>query len=290
GRDITDTLPSKRNIGIIFQNYALWPHLSVEKNISYGLEIKKYPEGIIRDKVKKVLEITQLTPFKDYYPTKLSGGQQQRVALARAIVNEPEVLLLDEPLSNLDTKLREEMRTEIQWLQKEIGITMVYVTHDRREAMAMGKRIAVINKGRIVEIGSPLDLYFHPLNRFTAEFLGEINILEGKVGKIAGHYTEIITEEGVFTTAKTIPVEGQELEIGFRPENIKINPVDRENIIVGIVKDIEYSGETAKIKIETKKGNNFFLRVLSGVAKNMQRECEISFSISSEDLIVFSAK
>ncbi|MCM8829923.1 MAG: ABC transporter ATP-binding protein, partial [Candidatus Omnitrophica bacterium] len=208
GKDITDVPPSKRNIGIVFQNYALWPHLSVWKNISYGLEIKKYPEGIIRDKVERILEITQLMPFKDYYPTKLSGGQQQRVALARAIVNEPEVLLLDEPLSNLDAKLREEMRTEIQWIQKETGITMVYVTHDRREAMAMGRRIAVINEGGIVEIGSPLDLYFHPSNRFTAVFLGEINILKGKVGKTTGNYTEIITEEGVFTTAKAIPVEG----------------------------------------------------------------------------------
>ncbi|MDD3726085.1 MAG: ABC transporter ATP-binding protein, partial [Candidatus Ratteibacteria bacterium] len=153
GRDITNTPPSKRNIGIVFQNYALWPHLSVWKNVSYGLEIKKYPDGIIKKKVEEVLEITKLTPFKEYYPSNLSGGQQQRVALARTIVNEPDVLLLDEPLSNLDAQLREEMRTEIQRLQKETGITMVYVTHDRREAMAMGTKIALINGGRIIEVG-----------------------------------------------------------------------------------------------------------------------------------------
>lgn len=288
GRDITNTPPSKRNIGIVFQNYALWPHLSVWKNVSYGLEIKKYPDGIIKKKVEEVLEITKLTPFKEYYPSNLSGGQQQRVALARTIVNEPDVLLLDEPLSNLDAQLREEMRTEIQRLQKETGITMVYVTHDRREAMAMGTKIALINGGRIIEVGSPLQLYFHPQNRYTAEFLGEINIIRGRVGKITTNYTEILTEEGTLTIAKIIPLEGKEIEMGFRPENIHLYPADKQNVLTGVVKEIEYSGETAKVRIETKKGNNFFLRLLSREMKNIQKDCELSFSISPDDLIVFS--
>ncbi|MDD3726622.1 MAG: TOBE domain-containing protein, partial [Candidatus Ratteibacteria bacterium] len=177
---------------------------------------------------------------------------------------------------------------EIQRLQKETGITMVYVTHDRREAMAMGTKIALINGGRIIEVGSPLQLYFHPQNRYTAEFLGEINIIRGRVGKITTNYTEILTEEGTLTIAKIIPLEGKEIEMGFRPENIHLYPADKQNVLTGVVKEIEYSGETAKVRIETKKGNNFFLRLLSREMKNIQKDCELSFSISPDDLIVFS--
>lgn len=287
GKDITETPPSKRNIGIVFQNYALWPHLSVWKNISYGLEIKKYPYEVIKKKVEKILEITKLTPFKDYYPTKLSGGQQQRVAFARAIVNEPEILLLDEPLSNLDATLRDEMRTEIQRIQKETGITMVYVTHDRKEAMTLGTRIAIMNEGRIVEIGTPLDLYSNPASKFTAEFLGEINTLKGDIDKKTENGLKVITEEGHFIIKKTIFHE-KKIEIGFRPENVKINPANNLNVICGNVEDIEYSGETAKIRIETERGNIFFLRLLSGDSRNIKRGDIISFSVSPDDFIVFA--
>ncbi|MCX8082540.1 MAG: ABC transporter ATP-binding protein [bacterium] len=287
GKDITGLPPSKRNIGIVFQNYALWPHLSVWKNISYGLEVKRYPYRIIQEKVQRILEITKLVPFKDYYPTKLSGGQQQRVALARAIINEPEVLLLDEPLSNLDAKLKDEMRTEIQRIQKETGITMIYVTHDRKEAVSTGTKIAVMNEGKIVEIGSPIELYFQPKNRFTAEFLGEINIIRGKVERVIDNYTEVITDEGKFSVDKILPV-GKDIEIGFRPENAKISSSESNNIITGNVKDIEYSGETAKIKVKTKKGNNLFLRVLSSEIKNIKKDCEITFSIAPDNIIIFS--
>ena len=288
-RDITRIPPARRNIGMVFQNYALWPHLSVWKNISYGLEIKKYPDEIIKKKVEGVLEITKLIPFKDQFPANLSGGQQQRVALARAIVNEPEILLLDEPLSNLDTKLREEMRTEIQRIQKQTGITMVYVTHDRREAMAMGKRIAVMNDGNVLEIGSPLKLYSNPVNRFTAEFLGEINIIKGKIGGVFDSYTEIDSEEGNFLVAKRITVEkGQEIEIGFRPENINFE--DEKNRIGGMVKEIEYSGETAKVRIETPKGSILYIRVFQNKLKDIKIEEKIYFSVPPEDIIIFTQK
>ena len=288
-RDITSTPPARRNIGMVFQNYALWPHLSVWKNISYGLEIKKYPDEIIKKKVEGVLEITKLTPFKDQFPANLSGGQQQRVALARAIINEPEILLLDEPLSNLDAKLREEMRTEIQRIQKQTGITMVYVTHDRREAMAMGKRIAVMNDGNVLEIGSPLKLYSNPVNRFTAEFLGEINIIKGKIGGVFDSYTEIDSEEGNFLVAKRITGEqGQEIEIGFRPENINFE--GEKNRIGGMVKEIEYSGETAKVRIETPKGSILYIRVFQNKLKDIKIEEKIYFSVPPEDIIIFTQK
>jgi len=288
-RDITSIPPARRNIGMVFQNYALWPHLSVWKNISYGLEIKKYPDEIIKKKVEGVLEITKLTPFKDQFPANLSGGQQQRVALARAIINEPEILLLDEPLSNLDAKLREEMRTEIQRIQKQTGITMVYVTHDRREAMAMGKRIAVMNDGNVLEIGSPLKLYSNPVNRFTAEFLGEINIIKGKIGGVFDSYTEIDSEEGNFLVAKRITREqGQEIEIGFRPENINFE--DEKNRIGGMVKEIEYSGETAKVRIETPKGSILYIRVFQNKLKDIKIEENIYFSVPPEDIIIFTQK
>ncbi|HOL21714.1 MAG TPA: ABC transporter ATP-binding protein [bacterium] len=288
-KDITTTPPAKRNIGLVFQNYALWPHLSVWKNISYGLEVKRYPQEIIKKKVERVLDITKLSQFKDLFPTKLSGGQQQRVALARAIVNEPEVLLLDEPLSNLDAKLREEMRSEIQRIQRETGITMVYVTHDRREAMAAGKRIAVINNGKILEIGSPVKLYSNPVNRFTAEFLGEMNILSGRVEKIVDNYIQVITDEGLFTVTKKVEFEkDRKVEIGFRPENINLE--DGENKISGDVKEIEYSGETARVKVSTSKGNIFFVRVFQKQLNKIETGKRISFSISPEDIVVFTEK
>jgi len=288
-KEITSTPPARRNIGMVFQNYALWPHLSVWKNIAYGLEIKKYPQEIIKKKVESVLDITKLNPFKDQFPVNLSGGQQQRVALARAMVTEPEILLLDEPLSNLDAKLREDMRTEIQRIQKQTGITMVYVTHDRREAMAIGKRIAVMNDGKILEIGSPLKLYSTPVNRFTAEFLGEINIIKGKIGMVFDSYTEIITEEGNFITAKRITEEqGQKIEIGFRPENINFE--GEKNRIGGMVKEIEYSGETAKVRIETQKGSILYIRVFQNKLKDIKIEEKIYFSVFPEDIIIFTQK
>lgn len=287
GKDITRVPPAKRNIGMVFQNYALWPHLNVWKNVSYGLEIKKFPPEIIKKKTEKVLEITKLTQFKKQFPPKLSGGQQQRVALARAIVTEPRVLLLDEPLSNLDTKLREEMREEIKRIQRETGITMVYVTHDQKEAMAMGTRIAVMNEGRLVQIGTPFQIYCQPINKFTASFLGDINIFKAKVTATDDKYIQMITPEGQFIATRKNRVEiGQEVELGFRPENVFYG--EQTNRITGRVADIEYQGETVKVNITTDNGNIFKLRMLSGEMKDIKQEGKISFSVSPDDLLIFT--
>ncbi|MCK9266575.1 ABC transporter ATP-binding protein [bacterium] len=283
--EITSLAPALRNIGMVFQNYALWPHMSVWQNVTYGLEIKKEPEDIIKKKTDKVLEITKLTSFKEKYPPLLSGGQQQRVALARAIIAEPKVLLLDEPLSNLDAKLREEMRSEIKRIQQETGITMIYVTHDQKEAMSLGHRITVMDEGRIVQTGSPLHLYSEPRNRFVASFLGDINTLQGKITS-SGKELVIETKEGVFTATKRRDFSvGQEVEVAFRPENISSkNGINKLNCIVS---EIEYYGETFKIKCSTEAGNLIELKIFSGKMANLTSGSKIQFSISPEQLIIF---
>jgi ABC-type Fe3+/spermidine/putrescine transport system ATPase subunit len=172
---------SKRGIGMVFQNYAVWPHMKVFSNIVYGLKLQKISKPKIREQAQQVLELVGLAGLEDRYPAQLSGGQQQRVALARALVTHPKVLLLDEPLSNLDAKLREELRFEIKSLVRRMGITAVYVTHDQAEAMVISDRIAVMDSGNVVQIGNPRDIYQEPANRFVADFIGTMNFMSGEV-------------------------------------------------------------------------------------------------------------
>jgi len=180
-RDVTGLPPWSRNVGMVFQSYALWPHMTVAKNVAFGLERRNVPRADIARRVEAALDLVGLSAYADRRPAQLSGGQQQRVALARTIVIEPEVLLLDEPLSNLDAKLRVEMRSELRALQRKLGITAIYVTHDQEEANAIADRIAVLDGGRIQQIGTPIELYDHPANRFVATFLGTANLIEGRI-------------------------------------------------------------------------------------------------------------
>ena len=178
-RRINDLDPSKRNIGMVFQNYAIFPHYTVRKNVEFGLKNKKFPKEKIKDQAEKFMKLMQIDQYADRMPERLSGGQQQRVALARALCIEPDVLLMDEPLSNLDAKLRVEMRTVIKNIQHNVGITTVYVTHDQEEAMAVSDRIAVMNAGVIQQIGTPKAIYQRPANLFVSTFIGRSNILNG---------------------------------------------------------------------------------------------------------------
>jgi len=180
-RDVTGLPPWSRNVGMVFQSYALWPHMTVAKNVAFGLERRKLGRTEVARRMQAALDLVGLAPYADRRPSQLSGGQQQRVALARTIVIEPEVLLLDEPLSNLDAKLRVEMRSELKMLQRKLGITAIYVTHDQEEANAVADRIAVLDQGRIQQIGAPTELYDHPANRFVATFLGTANLIEGRI-------------------------------------------------------------------------------------------------------------
>lgn len=218
---VNDVPPYERNIGIVFQDYALFPHMTVYDNISFGLKLRKLPKEEIRRRVSWALELVGLKGFEDRYPEQLSGGQQQRVALARALVIEPQLLLLDEPLSNLDAKIRERLRGEVKRIQKELGITTIYVTHDQEEAMAISDRIAVMSVGRIEQVGNPLHLYYNPKNEFVAKFLGLSNILE------------VNAEEGkayVGNLCFEVKTEGR-VKIFFRPESVYIEEGDMGEIV-----------------------------------------------------------
>ncbi|AAL81874.1 putative sugar-binding transport ATP-binding protein [Pyrococcus furiosus DSM 3638] len=218
---MNDVPPYERNIGIVFQDYALFPHMTVYDNISFGLKLRKLSKEEIKRRVSWALELVGLKGFEDRYPEQLSGGQQQRVALARALVIEPQLLLLDEPLSNLDAKIRERLRGEIKRIQKELGITTIYVTHDQEEAMAISDRIAVMSVGKIEQVGNPLDLYYNPKNEFVARFLGLSNILE------------VNAEEGkayVGNLCFEVKTEGR-VKIFFRPESVYIEEGDMGEIV-----------------------------------------------------------
>ena len=211
--------PGKRGLNLVFQSYALWPHMTVFDNVAFGLTVKKLPKPEIEEKVMNALERMQIGGFAKRYPAELSGGQQQRVAIARAIVSEPKVLLLDEPLSNLDAKLRVTMRTEIRKIQQKVGITAIYVTHDQSEAMSISDKIIIMSKGKVEQIGTPREIYYHPNSRFVADFIGEANFLEARVRSASGEKAviDVVGQElTVNNFAKAGP--GDDAVLVIRPE------------------------------------------------------------------------
>ncbi len=223
-RDVTSLRANERNIGFVFQNYAIFPHLSVFENVAYGLRVQNKPDDEIKRAVSEVLDLVGLGGYAQQQPHQLSGGEQQRVALARAIVFKPRILLFDEPLSNLDAKLRVQMRSEIQQLQKRLGITTVYVTHDQEEAMAISDRIAVMSGGEIVQIATAEDLYDHPHNEFVARFIGRANLLDGKLtsvesGKVA---VDVLGQTILVTGAPDGYKAGDAVRVMIRPERIAL--------------------------------------------------------------------
>jgi iron(III) transport system ATP-binding protein len=230
---------------MVFQNYALWPHMTVAKNVAFGLERRRLPKAEINRKVAAVLDLVGLGAFADRRPAQLSGGQQQRVALARTLVIEPTVLLLDEPLSNLDAKLRVEMRSELRQLQQKVGITTVYVTHDQEDANSVADRIAVLDRGRVQQVGTPLELYDHPANRFVAGFLGTANMIDGQV-QPDGRFIA----DGFVLEATGAPA-GQ-AAIAIRPQDILIGPA--ETGIAATIIGREFLGSVTRYRIRV--GNN----------------------------------
>ncbi|GFZ78857.1 spermidine/putrescine import ATP-binding protein PotA [Paenibacillus marchantiophytorum] len=245
---VNDIPPNKRDCTMVFQSYALFPHLNVLDNISYGLKIKKMSKANIEKKVNKVLTVMNLNDYKERMPAQMSGGQQQRVALARALVMEPSVLLFDEPLSNLDAKLRLVMRDEIRRIQKELGITAVYVTHDQSEAMSMSDQIIVMNKGRIEQIGSPQDIYQRPQTKFVADFIGTANFVEGHVLDIQADRLQLHTPLGEITAIKHGEfTKGQRVTLVMRPESIVITQ-DKRNV-ARVTKSV-FMGQTQEYEIE----------------------------------------
>jgi iron(III) transport system ATP-binding protein len=252
GEDVTTTPPNRRPTTMVFQNYALFPHLTVFENIAYGLKIRRYSGQEIRRKVEEIMRLVGLKGLSERSPSQLSGGQQQRVSLARSLVMEPKVLLFDEPLSNLDAKLRVSTRLEIRKLQQRVGITSVYVTHDQEEAMTLSDRVVIMHQGKIMQIGSPQEIYARPVNRFVADFIGKANFLEGHLGRIItenkreldimGHKFQVSVGEGSFS-------EGERVLLVVRPESVSVEP-KKPNALVGTVREAVYLGSEMVYEIE----------------------------------------
>ena len=247
GRDITKLPPYQRPINTVFQRYALFPHMNIYENIAFGLRQKKTKEDVIKKKVKKVLDLVDLEGFEGRSVQTLSGGQQQRIAIARALVNEPEILLLDEPLGALDLKMRKEMQLELKQMHDELGITFIYVTHDQEEALTMSDRIVVMSEGRIQQLGTPEDIYNEPKNAFVADFIGESNIFNGiMTGKLRARFCG-----GEFECVDDIE-EGTHITAVVRPEDVEITPPE-DGTIRGIVSSVIFKGMHYEITIESGK-------------------------------------
>lgn len=254
GKRVNDIPANKRKVNTVFQDYALFPHMNVFENIAFGLTIKKMDKKLIQEKVKEVLKMVQLPGYEERGISEMSGGQRQRVAIARALVNEPEVLLLDEPLSALDLKLRTEMQYELRALQRRLGITFVFVTHDQEEALAMSDEIFVMNKGKIIQSGTPVDIYDEPINRFVADFIGESNIVKGNMVqdyevKFVGHTFECVD-------AGMKPNES--VEIVLRPEDLTITTVEKGKLTATVATQL-FRGVHYEIVCHDTEGNEWVI-------------------------------
>lgn len=258
--DVTDTAPYQRCVNTVFQNYALFPHMNIYDNIAFGLKMKKVDKSEIREKVSEMLKMVQLEGYENRMPSQLSGGQMQRVAIARAVINSPKVLLLDEPLGALDLKLRKQMQLELKHLQKILGITFVFVTHDQEEALTMSDRIVVMNDGYIEQVGTPEELYEQPKTKFVADFLGETNILEGQVFKVKQDEVllQLEQEQDIIRIPNLNYDLGDKFVVSVRPERIKVkdNPEDGDVWLQCKFKEKIYIGSNIKIVMVLKNGKN----------------------------------
>ena len=267
GKNITDLPPNKRPVNTVFQRYALFPHMNIFENIAFGLKLKKLPQDVIVRKVKKVLELVDLEGFEKRSVSTLSGGQQQRVAIARALVNEPEILLLDEPLGALDLKMRKEMQIELKAMHDELGITFIYVTHDQEEALTMSDQIVVMNEGKMQQIGTPEDIYNEPKNAFVADFIGESNIFNGIM---TGHLRARFCG-GEFVCVDDIE-EGTHINAVVRPEDVELTAPEK-GIIWGTVSSVVFKGMHYEITVESGKNEIVAQSVHSAMVGNRVGIC-----------------
>ena len=255
--EVTTLPPEQRGIGFVFQNYALWPHMTVFQNLAFGLQLRRVPKEEIRKRVQEMLSLVRLSGMEDRNVRQLSGGQQQRVALARALVLRPRVLLLDEPLSNLDAKLREEMRFEVRELQRQLEITAIYVTHDQAEALVLSDRIAVMNAGHLVQLGTPKEIYQHPADRFVAGFIGLSSFIEARVAEAETETAVLETEDGIrLRVPRNALAKGQAVTLAVRPEHVEIledSSTDLENMFRVEVIRVAYLGESIDCRLRLGK-------------------------------------
>ncbi len=292
--DITNIAPKDRNVGMVFQSYALYPHMKVYDNIAFPLKLKKLPKNEIDRKVKQVAKLMQIDHLLDRYPRQLSGGQQQRVALARALVKDAYVLLMDEPLSNLDAKLRILMRAELKKLQKELEVTTIYVTHDQVEAMSMADRIAVMNEGRLQQYSTPDELYDKPANIFVAGFIGSppMNLIDATFREDSGGYLvdagsfKLRLEPGMGEVVKN-NLTGQEIIFGARPENMEIVEAAEDNTIEGTVYVLEPLGRDLIVNV---KVNDYMIKALTKPGVNLNPGDKVWLKVDLDKIHIFDKK
>jgi len=288
------TPPERRNLSMIFQSYALWPHRTVYQNVAFGLEVRKVGRAETRSRVARVLELVNLAGLERRYPSELSGGQQQRVALARSLVVEPGILLLDEPLSNLDAKLRERMRWELKELQRRTGITFVYVTHDQSEAMALSDRIAVMHEGEIMQLGAPRAVYTRPANRTVADFMGLVNLIPGRVIRAAGDDSLVAVggEHPIAAALSQSAVGGQAVQVAIRPESLRLTPpapastADPLGTVPGKVADVTFLGNIIDCHVTLDDGTRVRVQVDSSQTLEVGQRVGVRFD--SQQSSVFS--
>lgn len=264
GRPIGDVPPRRRNIGMVFQNYALFPHLTVRQNLAFPLEVRRMEQSSIGERVQRVLRLVRLEGFEDRKPGALSGGQQQRVAIARALVFEPGLVLMDEPLGALDRRLREEMQYEIRRIQRMLGVTVVYVTHDQQEAMAMSDRVAVFNRGRIEQAAPPEVLYEEPERGFVATFIGDNNLLEGRIVSAERDICDVDTGNGIVRAFLVTPrAAGERVTLAIRPERVALAPEPGRysNEFDALVDDIAFLGDHLRVRLSVFGRSGFVVKI-----------------------------
>jgi len=290
GEDMTLTPPARRNVGMVFQNYALFPHMDVRHNIAFPLEVRRLARTEIDKRVGRALELVDLTGYDRRFPRQLSGGQQQRVALARAIVFDPQLLLLDEPFGALDRKLREAMQLEVRRLQRRLGLTTVFITHDQEEALILSDRIAVMNRGRIEQVAPPRALYERPANAFVADFVGESNLMFGRVETAWEGYAKIHLENGLTLTGSGDMPRDARVGALIRPERLRRAAAGTQsaNTLCGEVIETVYVGTSHKYRMRMANGAEFLVRVRDE-ARHATAElgATLTFDVAPEDVHVF---
>ncbi len=289
--DVTRLAPHKRNTGMMFQSYALWPHMTVAENVAFGLEERKVPRAEITKRVGDALASVRMEQYAGRKPNQLSGGQQQRIALARALVIRPRCLLLDEPLSNLDAKLRLEMRTEIRRVCKEFKLTTVYVTHDQKEALSIADRMAILESGHILQVGTPREVYKRPTRKVVANFIGETDFLPGKVLGMVGNHVTVDTDvgkfDGIFGDTQNLPKVGDAVTVSIRPECWELHQnIETKNVVKGRIGESIYLGEVAQYEFITGSGAKLKIfernpRFVDGASRG-----ELYATVEPEDVVV----
>ncbi len=277
--------PHKRDIGMVFQNYALFPHMTVAENLAYPLKVRKINKALIAEKVKQSLALVKLDNLASRYPAQLSGGQQQRIALARALIFQPQLVLMDEPLGALDKQLREQMQLEIRHLHKELGVTIVFVTHDQSEALTMSDRIAVFNEGIIQQVDTPQNLYEHPCNSFVAHFIGENNELSGVVVALENNHCRVRLKNDAEVLARMgIPMSiGDITSLSIRPERVILAQA-KNNCLTGTIEELIYLGDHVRVRLSVVENNSFMAKIpISAMQKHWRTGVTIPISWHSDD-------